>query len=63
MAPTRAQEYRTTTGRMEINSETLAAPGQAPMPQWEEDQHEAAEAERWPQRLLTAPGYFHEHPA
>jgi anaerobic selenocysteine-containing dehydrogenase len=33
------------------------------MPVWEEDPVEAADAARWPLRLLTAPGYFQAHTA
>jgi anaerobic selenocysteine-containing dehydrogenase len=33
------------------------------MPDWHEDAAEAADAARWPLRLLTAPGYFQPHTA
>ena len=33
------------------------------MPDWNEDPIEAADAARWPLRLLTAPGYFQAHTA
>ncbi|HTG20527.1 MAG TPA: molybdopterin dinucleotide binding domain-containing protein, partial [Reyranella sp.] len=37
--------------------------GVSPMPDWNEDPVEAAEAAKWPLRLLTAPGYFQAHTA
>ena len=61
--PPDAQEFRTPSGRLEIYSETLAQQGVPPMPIWEEDPVEAADAARWPLRLLTAPGYFQAHTA
>ncbi len=63
VAPPAAQEFRTPSGRLEIYSETLAQQGVPPMPVWEEDPTEAADAARWPLRLLTAPGYFQAHTA
>lgn len=63
VAPPAAQEFRTPSGRLEIYSETLARQGVAPMPVWEADPVEAADAARWPLRLLTAPGYFQAHTA
>jgi len=59
--PPVAQEFRTPSGRLEIYSEALAKQGVPPMPVWEEDPIEAADAARWPLRLLTAPGYFQAH--
>lgn len=61
--PPAAQEFRTSSGRLEIYSETLARQGVPPMPVWQEDPVEAADAARWPLRLLTAPGYFQAHTA
>lgn len=58
-----AQEFRTPSGRLEIYSETLAKQGVPPMPVWEADAVETADAARWPLRLLTAPGYFQAHTA
>ncbi len=63
VSPPAAQEFRTPSGRLEIYSETLAKQGVPPMPVWEEDPVEAADAARWPLRLLTAPGYFQAHTA
>ncbi|BDG72560.1 molybdopterin-containing oxidoreductase family protein [Roseomonas fluvialis] len=63
VAPPAAQEFRTPSGRLEIYSETLDRQGVPPMPTWEEDPVEAADAARWPLRLLTAPGYFQAHTA
>jgi anaerobic selenocysteine-containing dehydrogenase len=63
VSPPAAQEFRTPSGRLEIYSETLARQGVTPMPVWEEDPVEAADAARWPLRLLTAPGYFQAHTA
>jgi anaerobic selenocysteine-containing dehydrogenase len=63
VSPPDAQEFRTPSGRLEIYSETLARQGVPPMPIWEEDAIEAADAARWPLRLLTAPGYFQAHTA
>jgi anaerobic selenocysteine-containing dehydrogenase len=61
--PPKQQEFRTPSGRLEIYSETLAKQGVAPMPVWEPDPQEQADAARWPLRLLTAPGYFQAHTA
>jgi len=61
--PAAAQEFRTPSGRLEIYSETLAKQGVPPMPVWEPDAVETADAARWPLRLLTAPGYFQAHTA
>ncbi|MBW6397563.1 molybdopterin-dependent oxidoreductase [Roseomonas sp. HJA6] len=63
VTPLAAQEFRTPSGRLEIYSETLAAQGIPPMPVWEPDAVETADAARWPLRLLTAPGYFQAHTA
>jgi anaerobic selenocysteine-containing dehydrogenase len=63
VTPPDAQEFRTPSGRLEIYSETLDRQGVPPMPTWEEDPIEAADAARWPLRLLTAPGYFQAHTA
>jgi len=58
-----AQEFRTASGKLEIYSEHLAHQGLPPMPVWEEDAQEVADAARWPLRLLTTPGYFQSHTA
>ena len=57
------QQFRTPSGRLEFFSATLAAQGLPPMPDWQSDPAEAAQAARWPLRLLTAPGYFQSHTA
>ena len=63
LAPTGGQEFRTPSGKLEFYSEQLAAAGHAPMPDWQPDPQEQADAARWPLRLLTAPGYFQAHTA
>jgi anaerobic selenocysteine-containing dehydrogenase len=57
------QRFGTPSGRLEFYSETLAARGLPPMPDWHEDAEETALGRRWPLRLLTAPGYFQSHTA
>jgi anaerobic selenocysteine-containing dehydrogenase len=57
------QRFRTPSGKLEFYSETLAAQGLPPMPDWREDAEETALGRRWPLRLLTAPGYFQSHTA
>jgi len=57
------QRFMTPSGKLEFHSETLAAQGLAPMPDWREDAEEEAAGRRWPLRLLTAPGYFQSHTA
>jgi anaerobic selenocysteine-containing dehydrogenase len=57
------QRFMTPSGKLEFYSETLAAQGLAPMPDWREDAEEEAAGRRWPLRLLTAPGYFQSHTA
>jgi anaerobic selenocysteine-containing dehydrogenase len=63
IGPTGGQEFRTPSGRLEFYSQTLAAQGLPPMPDWQPDPAEAEQAPRWPLRLLTAPGYFQSHTA
>jgi anaerobic selenocysteine-containing dehydrogenase len=63
LAPDGGQEFRTPSGKLEFYSETLAAQGADPMPDWRPDPQEEREAARWPLRLLTAPGYFQAHTA
>jgi len=58
-----AQQFRTPSGKLEFYSETLAAQGGPPMPDWQPDPEELRQAARWPLRLLTAPGYFQAHTA
>jgi anaerobic selenocysteine-containing dehydrogenase len=57
------QRFQTPSRKLEFYSETLAAQGLPPMPDWREDAEERALARRWPLRLLTAPGYFQSHTA
>jgi anaerobic selenocysteine-containing dehydrogenase len=61
--PPEAQSFATPSGRLEIYSAQLAAEGVAPLPSWEPDAQEQADAARWPLRLLTAPSYFQPHTA
>ncbi|HZT48625.1 MAG TPA: molybdopterin-dependent oxidoreductase [Hyphomicrobiaceae bacterium] len=63
IAPSGGQVFRTPSGKLEFYSETLAAQGLPPMPDWQPDPQEEADAARWPLRLLTAPGYFQSHTA
>jgi anaerobic selenocysteine-containing dehydrogenase len=56
------QEFRTPSGRLEFYSEQLAAQGLG-LPDWTPDEEDAAQAARWPLRLLTVPGYFQAHTA
>jgi anaerobic selenocysteine-containing dehydrogenase len=57
------QEFRTPSGKLEFYSEAWAAHGLSPLPDWQPDPQEEADAARWPLRLLTAPGYFQAHTA
>jgi anaerobic selenocysteine-containing dehydrogenase len=57
------QRFGTPSGRLEFYSERLASQGLPPMPDWREDADETARGQRWPLRLLTAPGYFQSHTA
>jgi anaerobic selenocysteine-containing dehydrogenase len=57
------QQFRTPSGKLEFYSETLAAQGLPPMPDWQPDPVEATQGARWPLRLLTGPGYFQSHTA
>ncbi|MFI4988072.1 MAG: molybdopterin-dependent oxidoreductase [Alphaproteobacteria bacterium] len=63
IAPVGGQRFKTPSGKLEFYSETLAAQGLPPMPDWRPDPEEVREAARWPLRLLTAPGYFQSHTA
>ena len=62
LAPAR-QEFKTPSGKLEFYSEALAREGLPPMPDWVPDPVGEAEAQRWPLRLLTAPGYYQSHTA
>ncbi len=57
------QRFATPSGKLEFYAETLASEGLPAMPGWAPDPIEAAEAQRWPLRLLTAPGYYQAHTA
>jgi anaerobic selenocysteine-containing dehydrogenase len=57
------QPFKTPSGKLEFYSEQLARQGVSPMPDWNADPVESAEAAKWPLRLLTAPGYFQAHTA
>jgi anaerobic selenocysteine-containing dehydrogenase len=57
------QLFGTPSGKLEFYSERLASQGLPPMPDWREDADERALEQRWPLRLLTAPGYFQSHTA
>src|SRR5437879_290595 len=57
------QPFATPSGKLEFYSEQLAKQGVAALPDWNEDPIEAADAKKWPLRLLTAPGYFQAHTA
>jgi anaerobic selenocysteine-containing dehydrogenase len=61
--PKGGQRFRTASGKLEFYSEAMAKQGLPPMPDWQPDAREAADARRWPLRLLTAPGYFQSHTA
>jgi anaerobic selenocysteine-containing dehydrogenase len=64
IAPTyEGQIYKTPSGKLEFYSEQLAKQGVPPMPDWTPDAEEVRDAQRWPLRLLTAPGYFQAHTA
>ncbi|WIM14224.1 molybdopterin-dependent oxidoreductase [Enhydrobacter sp.] len=60
---TDGQPFRTPSGKLEFYSAQLAGQGLPPMPDWNEDPIETADAKKWPLRLLTAPGYFQAHTA
>ena len=55
------QIFPTPSGKLEFYSETLAAMGLPPLPDWRPDPAEAKQAGAL--RLLTAPGYFQSHTA
>jgi anaerobic selenocysteine-containing dehydrogenase len=54
------QRFATPSGRLEFYSAGLAAQGLPPLPDWQPDPDEPADAAL---RLLTAPGYFQSHTA
>lgn len=55
------QRFDTPSGKLEFYSAHLEAQGLPPMPDWWPEPDDEAEAERWPLRLLTAPGYHVSH--
>jgi anaerobic selenocysteine-containing dehydrogenase len=57
------QPFGTPSGKLEFYSEQLEKIGVSPVPDWQPDPYEEAEAKKWPLRLLTAPGYFQAHTA
>ncbi|MGQ0581600.1 MAG: molybdopterin-containing oxidoreductase family protein [Reyranella sp.] len=57
------QPFKTPSGKLEFYSEQLAEMGVSPVPDWQPDAIDEAEAKKWPLRLLTAPGYFQAHTA
>ena len=57
------QRFATPSGKLEFYSEALAAQGLPAMPDWVSDPDESTAADRFPLRLLTAPGYFQAHTA
>ena len=61
--PDGGPQWGTPSGRLEFYSESLAKQGLAAMPDWTSDPVDEAQAERWPLRLLTAPGYYQSHTA
>jgi anaerobic selenocysteine-containing dehydrogenase len=63
VAPQGPQAFATPSGKLEFYSESLAAQGLPPMPDWTPDPAEEADGKRWPLRLLTAPGYYQAHTA
>jgi anaerobic selenocysteine-containing dehydrogenase len=63
VAVPQGQRFATPSGKLEFYSETLAAQGLPPLPDWVEDPADAEGARRWPLRLLTAPGYHQSHTA
>jgi anaerobic selenocysteine-containing dehydrogenase len=63
IATRNGQQFRTPSGKLEFYSETLAAQGLPPMPDWQPDPVEATQGAKWPLRLLTGPGYFQSHTA
>jgi anaerobic selenocysteine-containing dehydrogenase len=57
------QPFATPSGKLEFYSEQAAKHGLSPLPDWNPDPIEVADAAKWPLRLLTAPGYFQAHTA
>jgi anaerobic selenocysteine-containing dehydrogenase len=57
------QTFATPSGRLEFFSSSLGAQGLPALPDWVDDAAEVRDAQRWPLRLLTAPGYFQSHTA
>ena len=59
----RPQAFTTPSKKLEFYSEQVAKMGVSPLPDWQPDPLELADAKKWPLRLLTAPGYFQAHTA
>ena len=57
------QAFATPSKKLEFYSEQVAKMGVSPLPDWQPDPIEVADAKKWPLRLLTAPGYFQAHTA
>ncbi len=57
------QTFATPSKKLEFYSEQVAKMGVSPLPDWQPDPLEVADAKKWPLRLLTAPGYFQAHTA
>ena len=57
------QTFATPSKKLEFYSEQVAKMGVSPLPDWQPDPIEVADAKKWPLRLLTAPGYFQAHTA
>lgn len=57
------QAFATPSKKLEFYSEQVAKMGVSPLPDWQPDPIESADAKKWPLRLLTAPGYFQAHTA
>jgi anaerobic selenocysteine-containing dehydrogenase len=57
------QAFATPSGKLEFYSEHLASQGLPALPDWVDDAGEIEAAQRWPLRLLTAPGYYQSHTA
>src|SRR5262249_61915834 len=54
----------TQSGKLQFDSAMLAAEGLPSLPDYREEREDDGDlAERWPLRLLTAPGYFQSHTA
>jgi anaerobic selenocysteine-containing dehydrogenase len=57
------QRFGTPSGKLEFYSEHLARAGGPAFPDWTEAAEDPTPRDRWPLRLLTAPGYYQSHTA